>query len=165
MGDQVKPTLLEHPVPPLFDESSTRLILGTFPSVKSREGRFFYHHPQNRFWMVMAQVFNAPIPLTIEEKKKLLLTHHIALWDVVQFCTVEGSSDSSIRNVIPTDLSVILHRAEISQIFANGDKAYRLYHKYSYEKIGLSIIKLPSTSPANASWSLNRLVEAWKVIR
>lgn len=156
---------LVHPVPPLFDHRSTRLILVTFPSVKSREGRFFYHHPQNRFWRVLAQVLEKPLPATIEEKRQFLLENGIAVWDVVQSCTIEGSSDSSIRDVIPTDLHVILDQAPIEKLFANGEKAYRLYLAHSFEKTGRPIVKLPSTSPANASWTLERLVEAWRIIR
>ncbi|HOA42250.1 MAG TPA: DNA-deoxyinosine glycosylase [Bacillota bacterium] len=153
-----------HPVEPLFNENSRVLILGTFPSPKSREGKFFYHHPQNRFWKVMAALTGPPAPETIEEKKELILSNGFAVWDVVKSCRVTGASDSSIKDVVPTDLSIILDHAPIEKIYANGGTAYKLYMKYSYPKTGRPIEKLPSTSPANAAWSLERLIEAWSVI-
>ncbi|WP_310602633.1 DNA-deoxyinosine glycosylase [Anaerosporobacter sp.] len=154
-----------HPIQPIFNEDSNILILGTFPSVKSREGQFFYHHPQNRFWKVLANVCETDVPSSIEEKTQFLLENKIAVWDVIQSCEITGSSDSSIRNVIPNDLSIILQHSKVENIFANGNKSYELYNKYCLPVIGRDIIKLPSTSPANASFSLERLVEAWKVIR
>ena len=146
-------------------ENSRILILGSFPSVKSREGRFFYHHPQNRFWKVLAGVLNEPLPGTIEEKKSFLLKNRIALWDVIASCTIEGSSDSSIKNVVPNDLSGILSAAEISRIFCNGGASFQYYKKYQEPRTGRSAVRLPSTSPANAAWSLDRLVREWTVIR
>lgn len=157
--------LIAHPLPPLFNKESRVLILGTFPSVKSREGRFFYHHPQNRFWKVIAAITGSPEPKTIEEKKAIILDNNIALWDVVLKCWIHGSSDSSIRNVVPSDLDIILDNAPIERIYANGGTAYKLYMKHSYNKTGRMIIKLPSTSPANAAWSLDRLIDQWEVIR
>lgn len=156
---------LEHPVSPVYNSESKILILGTFPSVKSREGKFFYHHPQNRFWKVISAVFNEEVPKTIVEKKELLLRNKIALWDVIESCEIEGSSDNSIKNVIPNDISLILGKADIQKIYANGSVAYALYKKYIYEKTGREIIRLPSTSPANASYSLERLIEIWSCIR
>ena len=153
---------VNHEFAPVFDEGSQILILGTFPSVKSRETSFFYGHPRNRFWAVMAALTGWEIPVTIEEKKKLLLENHIAIWDVIASCEIQGSSDSSIRNVVPTDLNCIFEKALIRAVFANGGKAYELYMRYSYEKTGREIRKLPSTSPANAAFSLERLVEEWK---
>jgi len=153
-----------HPVPPLFDQNSRLLILGTFPSPRSREGKFFYHHPQNRFWKAMAALTDSPLPETIGQKKTMMLGNGIAVWDVIQSCRVTGASDSSIRDVVPTDLSQILDHAPIEKIFANGGTAYNLYMKYSYPEIGRPIIKLPSTSPANAAWSLERLIDAWSII-
>jgi len=153
-----------HPVPPLFDQSSRVLILGTFPSPRSREGKFFYHHPQNRFWKVMAALTDSPLPETIGQKKTMMLGKGIAVWDVIQSCRVTGARDSSIRDVVPTDLSQILDHAPIEKIFANGGTAYKLYMKYSYPETGRPIIKLPSTSPANAAWSLERLIDAWSII-
>lgn len=153
-----------HSIPPVFDARSEILILGSFPSVKSREGQFFYHHPQNRFWRVLAAVLNEPLPETIEEKRRLLLTHHIALWDVIASCRISGSSDSSIRDVRPNCLKPILETAHLKQVFLNGGKAYTLYHRYLSDKISLPAVKLPSTSPANAAWSMERLIDAWRQI-
>ncbi|NLL00368.1 MAG: DNA-deoxyinosine glycosylase [Clostridiales bacterium] len=155
---------LIHPVPPIFDKDSQILILGSFPSVKSREGEFFYHHPQNRFWRLISEIYNEKLPETIDEKRQLLISNNIALWDVVQSCEIIGSADSSIRNVIPNDISPILSKANIRRIYANGGTAYRLYKRYIYKDIGREIILLPSTSPANASYSLERLIEAWREI-
>lgn len=154
--------MLTHPIPPLYDEKSNILILGSFPSVKSREQNFFYGHPQNRFWKVIASVFEQEVPTTIDEKKAFLLKNHIALWDVIHSCDIEGSSDSSIKNVTANDLHIILDTAPIQQIFVNGKKAEQLYKKYIQSEIGYEAICLPSTSPANATWSLDKLCEAWK---
>ena len=154
-----------HPIPPLFDASSRILILGSFPSVKSREGLFFYHHPQNRFWKVLAGVLEEPVPGSIEEKKIFLLKHRIALWDVIASCTIEGSSDSTIKNVVPNDLSGILSAAVISRIFCNGGASFQYYKKYQEPRTGRAAVRLPSTSPANAAWSLDRLIREWAVIR
>lgn len=153
---------LKHEFEPVFDENSRILILGTFPSVKSREVQFFYGHPRNRFWAVMAALTGWELPETVEEKKKLLLSNGIAVWDVIESCEIQGSSDSSIKNVVPADLSRIFDRAPIEQVYANGNKAYELYQKYSLEKTGRSIKKLPSTSPANAAFGLERLIGEWK---
>ena len=154
-----------HPIPPLFDASSRILILGSFPSVKSREGLFFYHHPQNRFWKVLAGVLEEPVPGSIEEKKIFLLKHRIALWDVIASCTIEGSSDSTIKNVVPNDLSGILSAADISRIFCNGGASFQYYKKYQEPRTGRAAVRLPSTSPANAAWSLDRLIREWAAIR
>ena len=154
-----------HPIPPLVDASSRILILGSFPSVKSREGLFFYHHPQNRFWKVLAGVLEEPVPGSIEEKKIFLLKHRIALWDVIASCTIEGSSDSTIKNVVPNDLSGILSAADISRIFCNGGASFQYYKKYQEPRTGRAAVRLPSTSPANAAWSLDRLIREWAVIR
>lgn len=154
-----------HPIPPLFDASSRILILGSFPSVKSREGLFFYHHPQNRFWKVLAGVLEEPVPGSIEEKKIFLLKHRIALWDVIASCTIEGSSDSTIKNVVPNDLSGILSAADISRIFCNGGASFQYYKKYQEPRTGRAAVLLPSTSPANAAWSLDRLIREWAAIR
>lgn len=153
-----------HPIPPVYDEQSEILILGSFPSVASRDGMFFYHHPQNRFWKVLSGVLEEPFPQTIAEKTSLLLRRHIALWDVIASCEITGSSDSSVRNVVPNDLSVLLHTAPIRKIFCNGSLAHRMYEKHTLAEVGIPACKLPSTSPANASWSLERLDEAWRVI-
>ncbi len=151
-----------HPIPPLFDENSEILILGSFPSVKSREEGFFYAHKQNRFWRVAAALFGCPVPITIDEKKEMILRHHFALWDVIHSCDITGSSDSSIRNVVPNDLSVILSAAPIRKIAVNGQKAAQFYRKYQQNITGVPAIVLPSTSPANAAWSEARLITAWR---
>ena len=156
---------IQHPFPPLFDAQSEILILGSFPSVKSREQRFFYGHPQNRFWRVTAAVFGGEIPQTIEEKRAFLLSHHVALWDVIASCEITGSSDSSIRNVQPNDLTPILAAANIRQIYVNGGTAAKYYDKYQKPVLLREAVRLPSTSPANAAWSLDRLIAAWQVIR
>ena len=155
---------VKHEISPVYDEASRILILGSFPSVKSRENKFFYGHPQNRFWKVLAQLLEEPLPLTIEEKKSLLLSHHIALWDVVDSCEITGSSDSSIRNVTPSDLTRITTAAPIRHIYTNGGTADKLYRKYCFPMTQMAAIRLPSTSPANAAWSLERLLGEWKVI-
>ena len=153
-----------HPIPPLYDANSRVLILGSFPSVKSREAMFFYGHPQNRFWKLMALLFEADIPNTVEEKKRLVLSHGIAMWDTIHSCTITGSSDSSIKDVVPNDLSVILNNSRVKRIFCNGAASHRLYQKYIYPINNIPAQKLPSTSPANAAWSLERLAEEWKII-
>lgn len=151
-----------HNIPPVFDENSRILVLGSFPSVKSREGEFFYHHPQNRFWRVLAAVCGEETPGTIPEKRALLLRHRIALWDVIASCEITGSSDASIKNAVPNDLRRILETAPIDRICTNGQTAHRLYQKYLAEQTDLPETALPSTSPANAAWSLERLTKAWR---
>lgn len=156
---------LVHPFEPVYDEKSEILILGTFPSVKSRQSDFYYGHPQNRFWRVLARLTGEEVPKSVEEKRSLLLRQGIALWDVLQSCDIRGSSDSSIRNAEPTDIRRILEAAEIRAIYANGGKAAQLYRKYQQTQLDIPIVTLPSTSPANASWSLDRLCGEWMVIR
>ena len=128
-----------HPIEPLFDENSEVLILGSFPSVKSREAMFFYGHPQNRFWPLMARLFNEAAPVTVEEKKRLMLSHHVALWDTIHSCT--------------------------KRIFCNGAVSFKLYQKYIFPENKIKANKLPSTSPANAAWTMERLEKEWSVIR
>ena len=156
--------MIIHPFPPLYDGNSRILILGSFPSVKSREQMFFYGHPQNRFWKTVSEVCKEDVPKTIEEKKSFLLRNKIALWDVIASCEITGSSDSSIKNVKANDISEILTKSRIRAIFVNGKTAEKYYNKYTKEKTGRACIALPSTSPANAAWSLERLTEAWGVI-
>ncbi len=154
----------KHTLEPFYNEDSTILILGSFPSVKSREANFYYAHPQNRFWKVLAQVFNEKVPETILEKKEFLNKCHIALFDVCASCEIKGSSDASIKKVVPNDLSVILKKANIKQIFINGNTAYNLYNKLLEKKIGRKAIMLPSTSPANARYALDDLICAYQVL-
>lgn len=156
--------MIIHPIAPVFDEHSRILILGSFPSVRSREEMFFYGHPQNRFWQVLASIFACDVPATVEAKKDFLLSHHIALWDVIASCEITGSADSSIKNVIPNDISVILDHADIRAIFVNGKIAEKYYNKYLREKVKRDAICLPSTSPANAAWRLQKLTEAWQIL-
>ena len=152
---------VKHPFPPLYDENSQILILGSFPSVKSREVKFFYGHPQNRFWKVVADVFDEKIPETIEDKKSLILKNHLALWDVISECEITGSSDASIKNAKANDISIVLKDSSIKKIIVNGKTAERLYIKYIEPITGIKAVVMPSTSPANAAWSLDRLIEAW----
>ena len=154
-----------HPIPPVYDENSRVLILGSFPSVKSREARFFYGHAQNRFWRVVASVFDEKVPESIEGKKALLLKDGIAVWDVIRSCEISGSADSSIKNAIPNDLDRIIKESRIERIFTNGKKADELYRKHLEKKTGIKAVCLPSTSPANAACSLEMLVEKWSVIK
>ena len=158
-------THVSHDFEPVFDENSKVLILGTFPSVKSRENQFYYGHPQNRFWKVIAGLTESEVPQTIEEKKKLLLEHVIAIWDVIESCDIIGSSDSSIKNVVPADIERVVANSKIQNIYANGGTAKKLYEKYSQKKTGREIIGLPSTSPANAAYSLERLLECWQEVK
>ena len=154
-----------HPIEPIYDENSKILILGSFPSVKSREQMFFYGHPQNRFWRVVSAVFGCDLPVTVEQKRKMLLDNGIAVWDVIASCEITGSSDSSIRNVTANNLSIILDTADIRQIFVNGKTAEKYYNKYLCTSVGRDAVCLPSTSPANAAWSVEKLIEAWKIIK
>ena len=157
--------MIEHPINPVFDEKSKVLILGSFPSVKSREANFFYGHPQNRFWKVLAAIFEETVPATVDEKRDFLLRNHVAVWDVIHSCDIVGSSDSSIKNVVANDLSVIIDVANIQQIFVNGKTAEQYYKKYIEKETGRKAICLPSTSPANAAWKVDRLVGEWKQVK
>lgn len=162
--------LVRHPFPPLYDENSKILILGSFPSVKSREMAFFYGHPQNRFWKLLSRLLEAPFPETVPERRAFLLAHGIALWDVIASCEIHGSSDASIRNAVPNDLRQILDHAQIRQVYVNGQTAGKLYRKYQEKPLReaygdcAKAVVLPSTSPANAAWTMDRLEEAWRVI-
>ena len=156
---------IDHPFGPLFSEHSRVLILGSFPSVKSREQNFFYGHPQNRFWKVIAALYGQKIPGTIPEKRQLILENGLALWDSIASCEITGSSDTSIRNVRANDLRVILDHSPIERIYCNGQKSFEMYRKYILNTIGREAACLPSTSPANAQFSLERLIEAWSVLK
>ena len=154
----------EHGFEPIFDDRSRVLILGTLPSVKSTEQGFYYGHPQNRFWRLMAELLGCDKPSRTEEKRAMLLSGGIALWDVIKRCDIEGSSDASIRNAEPNDIVQILSAADIKAIYANGSKATELYSKLLLPVTGREIITLPSTSPANATWNFEKLKEAWSII-
>ena len=153
-----------HPFGPLYNENSKVLILGSFPSVKSREQEFFYGHPQNRFWKVIAALLDKDVPHTIEEKKALILDNGLALWDSIGSCEITGSSDASIRNAEPNDLRIITENCDIRAIYCNGKKSLEVYNRYIEPMLGRQAEALPSTSPANAAWNLDRLTEAWSVI-
>lgn len=155
---------IKHGFEPVYDKNSKILILGTLPSVKSRENDFYYGHPQNRFWRLVSQLLNEPLPMSTDGKKAMLLKHGIALWDVAAECDIMGSSDSSIKNVVPTDINIILETSDIKQIYANGRTAEKLYNKYQKNICGRDIVCLPSTSPANAAWNMERLLTAWSGI-
>ena len=154
-----------HEFPPVCDEKSEILILGSVPSVKSRQQGFYYGHPQNRFWKLLSALYGYEIPVTIAQKKKMLHDLHIALWDVIESCEISGSSDSSIKNVKVNDISSLLASTSVKRLYANGTKAKELYDKYIYCETGIEIIKLPSTSPANAIYTLDKLKESWNVIK
>ena len=150
-----------HNIPPVYNARSRVLILGSFPSVKSREAQFFYGHPQNRFWRVLATVLGRPVPGSVAEKRALLLGGGVALWDVIAACEITGSSDSSIRGAVPNDVGRILAAAPIGAVFCNGQTAGRLYDRLLRPALGREAAVLPSTSPANAAWTLPRLIGAW----
>ncbi len=152
---------ISHTFLPVYDENSELLILGSFPSVKSREQGFYYGHPRNRFWKVLAAVCGCEVPKTIEEKRSMLLANHIAIWDVIDSCDIIGSSDSSIKNVVSADIAGMLSKTKITRIFANGKTAGNLYKKFSEGSTKIPAVVLPSTSPANAACSLERLTEIW----
>ena len=156
--------MIEHPFEALYNSDSKILILGSFPSVKSREENFFYGHPQNRFWRVTSSLLSEPVPLTIPEKKKFLLKNNIALWDVIKSCEIENSSDSSIKNVTPNDLNIILETSDIKMIFTNGKTADKYYKKFQFMKTNIEAVCLPSTSPANAAFGMERLLNEWRII-
>lgn len=153
--------MIFHPIAPVYDSNSRILILGSFPSVKSREEGFFYGHKQNRFWRVIASVFDEPVPASVDDKTKLLINNNVALWDVIKSCDIVGSSDSSISDVQVNDISEIIDKSQIKYIFTNGKKADELYRKYIEANVGIRAVSLPSTSPANAIWSFERLSEFW----
>ncbi|MCI1723379.1 MAG: DNA-deoxyinosine glycosylase [Lachnospiraceae bacterium] len=153
-----------HGFPPFYEKESRILILGSFPSVKSREVSFFYGFPRNRFWQVTAELRKCAVPSSEEEKREFLHRNRIALYDVIEECDIHGSSDSSITNVIPADMKPILKKAEIRAIFVNGATASKLYDRYLEPELKVPAIRLPSTSPANAAWSLEKLEAEWKVI-
>ena len=150
-----------HPFDPVVSPDSRVLILGSFPSVKSREQGFYYGHPQNRFWRVLSEVYGEPLPLTIPAKRELVLRHGLALWDVIASCEITGSSDASVKNAMPVDIARVTRAADIRQVICNGALSGRLYAKYLLPVTGIEAIVLPSTSPANAAWTLPKLVGTW----
>ena len=153
-----------HPLEPLYDENSKILILGSFPSVKTREYGFFYGHKQNRFWKIMENLFDASLTRDIEERRDFLLSHNIAVFDSIYACDIIGSSDASIKNVVPSDLKEVVEGSKISKVFCNGGTSFKYYKKYHRDILEIEAIQLPSTSPANARYSLEDLIEEWKII-
>lgn len=151
-----------HTIAPVFDANSRVLILGSFPSVASRASGFFYGHPQNRFWRVISSICERDVPRTVEEKIALLKENGIALYDVIKRCRIRGSADASVRSVVPNDLSPILSSVPIERIFVNGKTAEKYYIRYQQPRTGRPCIVLPSTSAANAAWSEERLIAAWR---
>lgn len=151
-------TKINHELEPFFNNDSEILILGSLPSVKSRIKKFYYAHPQNRFWKTLAKIYNEKTPETIEEKKDFLIKHKIALWDVIKSCDITGSSDSSIKNVIPNDINDILNKTCITKIFTTGNKAFQLYNKYCLKSTNIKAIKLPSTSPAHCPKNIDDIL-------
>lgn len=156
--------MLSHPIAPVYDGRSRILILGSFPSARSRETGFFYGHPQNRFWKLLAVLYGQNVPVSITEKRAFLLSNRLALWDVIASCEIQGSSDASISNVTANDLSPLLQAAPVEKIFTNGKTADSLYTKYILPQTQRQAVCLPSTSPANAAWTFDRLCSAWRVI-
>ena len=161
---EAKMERVDHPFGGLYREDSEILILGSFPSVKSREASFFYGHPRNRFWPMLARIFEEEEAGDIEARKELAIRHKIALWDVIASCEIRGSADSSIRNVVANDLRDILRQTQIKKIICNGKTAGDFYQRYTYPSTKIEGIVLPSTSPANAAYSLEALVKAWSGI-
>lgn len=157
-------THIVHPFGPLYNDGSRILILGSLPSVKSREKQFFYGHPQNRFWPMLAQILGEPRPETIEEKRAMALKHHIAMWDTIYSCDIKGSSDSSIKNVVPTDLKQIVEASQIQAVFCNGKTSGKYFGRYQGKELEVSSFIMPSTSPANAAWTMDKLISEWKMI-
>ena len=157
--------VVTHSLPPVWDAHSRVLILGTMPSPASRAQGFYYGHPQNRFWRVLAGVFSCKVPQTVEQKKKLVLENRLALWDVIAECEITGSADTSIKNVKPNDIAGIIENTAVSRIFVNGKTAEKYYIRYIEKTVGQKAVCLPSTSPANAAWSLDRLINAWQIIK
>ncbi|MBO4385101.1 MAG: DNA-deoxyinosine glycosylase [Clostridia bacterium] len=155
---------LVHPFQPVYDGNSRILILGSFPSAASREAMFYYGHRRNRFWKVLSALYGEEIPDCVEGKKAFLLDHGIALWDSIGACAITGSSDASIRDAVPNKISELLKKAPIERIFANGKASFACYEKYVFPETGIHAVPLPSTSPANAAWDLEKLKEAWRVI-
>jgi len=154
-----------HPIAPFYNGRSKILILGSFPSVRSRQQMFFYGHPQNRFWRVLAAVYNDAVPVTVEEKRCFLDKHRVALWDVLAACDIEGSADSTIKSAKANDISPILQAADIDTIYVNGKTAHKYYNAFIAPNVKVPAVCLPSTSPANAAYSLDKLIEEWKIIK
>lgn len=153
-----------HSIPPIFSKDSEKLILGSFPSVISRERQFFYANDKNRFWRVIAEIYRSDLPSTIDKKTELILKNRLALWDVIYSCDIENSADASIKNVTANDIAGLITKTNIKKIFVNGGKAFELYNKLVLPKVGIEAVKLPSTSPLNAAMKTDDLIDKWKII-
>ncbi|MEA5004011.1 MAG: DNA-deoxyinosine glycosylase [Christensenella sp.] len=153
-----------HSLGPVFDERSKILVLGSIPSVKSREEGFYYANPRNRFWQVVSTLLACPLPQTVPQKEEMLKGAGIALFDVLYACDIEGSADASIKNAVPNDFSEIFTAADIRMVFANGKKAHQLYQDLCFPATGRQAVALPSTSPANAAANLPYLIREWSHI-
>lgn len=154
-------SVLTHPFPPLFDAGSRILILGSFPSAASRAVNFFYGHPRNRFWPLLSAWAGEELPPDTEGRRALALSHGIALWDVLASCEIRGSSDASVKNAVPNDLSPIFAGAKIRTVLCNGTLSKKMYDQYLFPQTGIPALGMPSTSPANAAWSLEKLKSVW----
>ncbi len=152
---------ISHPFEPIYNNKSKILILGSFPSIKSRENNFYYGHPQNRFWKILENIFNEEIDNNIQNKKEFLLKHNIALWDTIKSCNIVSSSDSSIKNAVPNDIEKIIKKSNVSCILCNGNTSYKIFNKHFKDKITIPVICLPSSSSANAKFSLTMLIDIW----
>lgn len=156
---------VNHNLEPFYDKNSEILILGSIPSVKSRELGFYYMHPQNRFWRILEKVYEEPLPVTIEEKKEFLKKYKIALWDVLSSCTIDASSDASIKNIKVNNIKKLIKETNVKRIYTTGKKAYDIYQKEVFPKTKIEAIYLPSSSPANATYSLEKLIKDYQVIK
>lgn len=159
-----KESRIVHPLDPIYNCDSEILILGSIPSVKSREVGFYYGNPKNRFFKILSDIYDEEINNDIESKINFLHKHHIALWDVIHSCTITGSSDSSIKDVVVNDISLLIKNSKITKIYTTGKKAYHLYNKYLFKNIGIEAIYLPSSSPANQSIKYKDIINEYKKI-
>lgn len=157
--------LVYHEFQPVYDENSKILILGSIPSVKSRELGFYYMHPQNRFWKIIAHLFDESVPDTIQGRKNMLLTHNIALWDVLKSCNIKGSADSTIKHAQTNNIAELIEKTKIKKVFLNGKTAFKYYDSFSNSKTLCEYYCLPSTSSANAACSFSELVTQWQCVR
>ena len=158
--------IIIHPWPPLYDERSKILILGTIPSPKSREFGFYYGHPQNIFWKTLAEVLNKPAPgQSVDERRDFALLNRIALWDVLYSCEINGASDLSIRNPVPNQFAPLLSKIKPAAIFTTGKKATELFNKLCAEEAGMTAVYLPSTSPANRAAQVSgEFMARWRLV-
>jgi len=159
----MKPQVVTHAFAPVYDRHSRLLILGTMPSPQSVKNGFYYSHPQNRFWPLLAALYNEPVPQNVQAKTSFVLKHNLALWDVLASCEIAGAADASIRQAVPNDLTIILKEAPIERIFTTGKTAYNLFQKHIAPQLHREAVYLPSTSPANqALFPWDKLLAVWR---